>query len=119
MDNIPKVTTMTVEISYMSCLHSTSKLFYFDHHNLGNRYYSFHNLIEWANSRNGCSRFKSTRLCLLVGSVCGLRFVVIVHFLTKYSTPNLKTFSQNQMWLIYKVYFSTKLKFWPLKSDQI
>ena len=32
--------------------------------------------LEWANSRNGCSRFKSTRLHLLVGSVCGLRFAV-------------------------------------------
>ena len=32
--------------------------------------------LEWANSRNGNSRFKSTRLHLLVGSVCGLRFAV-------------------------------------------
>ena len=39
---------------------------------------NFHTVIksEWANSRNGCSRFESTRLLLLVGSVCGLRFAV-------------------------------------------
>ena len=48
--------------------------------------------LEWANSRNnGRSRFVSTRLYLLVDSVCGLRFVVMVHF----CTPNLKGISQN------------------------
>ena len=41
---VRKITTMTVEKSNLSCLHKASKLFYFDHHNLG-KYYSVCNLM--------------------------------------------------------------------------
>ena len=41
-------------------------------------------VIEWANSRNGRSRFESTRLHPLVDSVCGLRFEVKLAKLGKF-----------------------------------
>ena len=48
--------------------------------------YFFSLQLEWANSRNGCSRFKSTRLSRLVGSVCGLRFAVTTKTFPYYVT---------------------------------